>query len=122
MFVSPRTNQSELVNDGLEMKLLCGEQWKTFSQINSRLRAEDRESASAGAIVALLPVIENKMEKFVILTHLTNVTFVQREATEKPAEVALFFRQMRVGPPARLCVRSKPEGEVSNDAPESKAD
>jgi hypothetical protein len=79
------------------MKLLCGEQWKAFSQINSRLRAEDREGASAGAIAALLSVIENKMKKFVILTHLTNVTFVQREATEKPAEVALFFGRCEAG-------------------------
>ena len=73
----------QFVDDGLEMELLCGEHRKAFPYVDSSLRAEDRKRSGAGAIVALFPVIENKTEQFVILTHLTTVTFVQREATEK---------------------------------------
>src|ERR1022692_1754182 len=62
----------QLVDDRFEMKFLRREQRESRpggTQIETRLRAEDRQCACAGAIAARLAVFENKAKEVVILPH-----------------------------------------------------
>ena len=67
----------QLVNDRLDVQFLGGEQWKPRTggtQIESRLRAEDRQGAGAGAVVAWLTVLEYELEQIMILSHAKNLS------------------------------------------------
>ena len=59
----------QLVDDRFEMQLLRGQQRKSLSQIETRLRAEDGERAGAGAIHARLSLFEHQPKQIVILAH-----------------------------------------------------
>jgi phosphoribosyl 1,2-cyclic phosphodiesterase len=51
------------------MELLRGEQRKFLSQIEARLRAENRKRSGAGAIHARLAVVEHEPKQIVVLAH-----------------------------------------------------
>jgi hypothetical protein len=51
------------------VQLLRRQEREIFAQIESRLRAEDRQCADAGAIVAAFAALEHKAKKVVILSH-----------------------------------------------------
>jgi len=49
----------QLMDDGAQVQLLGSEQWKIWLQREAGLRAEDRVSASAGAVVAISACFNN---------------------------------------------------------------
>src|SRR6266404_7064908 len=65
----------QLVNNRFDVQLLRREQRKSHAcgtQIEARLRAEDRQCAGTGAIGARLTLLEHKPEKIMILAHAKN--------------------------------------------------
>jgi len=60
----------QLVNNGLEMQLFCGERGETVAEGKPRLGAENGISARAGAIRLELAFIEDKAEQVEVLNHL----------------------------------------------------
>src|SRR5262249_27697608 len=62
----------QLVDDRFDVEVLGCEQRKSRtarSQIESRLGAEDRQRAGAGAVIARLTFFQDEPEKIVILPH-----------------------------------------------------
>src|SRR5437773_2117984 len=62
----------QLVDDRFEMELFCGEQRESGSyrtQIEPRLRSENRECSRAGAIHPRLALLEYQPKQIVILAH-----------------------------------------------------
>src|SRR5439155_23794686 len=74
----------QLVNDRFDVQLLCRQQRKSRTirpQIETRLCAEDRQGAGAGAIGARLTFFEHQSKKVVILPHAK--TLSRREISPK---------------------------------------
>src|SRR5688572_5050099 len=59
----------QLVDDRLEMKFLCGEKRESFAQIETSLRAENRERPGARPIRARSALFEHKAKKIVVFAH-----------------------------------------------------
>ena len=51
------------------MELLGGEQGKALSEVKALLRSKDREGTSTGAVFFPRPVVEDEVEKAVVLDH-----------------------------------------------------
>ena len=74
----------QLVNDRFDVQLLCRQQRKSrtiWPQIETRLRAEDRQGAGASAIGARLTFFEHQSKKVMILPHAK--TLSRREISPK---------------------------------------
>lgn len=59
----------QLVNNGAEVQLLGGEQGKSLGQVEAFLRAENGERSRAGSVFFPRPVVEDEVEKSVVLEH-----------------------------------------------------
>ena len=64
-----REKPQQLAHDRLEQHLLGREQRKAVAKVVAGLRAEDRDRAGAGAILAALTVIEDVLDEIEILLH-----------------------------------------------------
>ena len=59
----------QLVGDGLEVQLLCGEEGEPSGQVDSVLVAEDAERARAGAVLTGIALVEETSEKVEVHLH-----------------------------------------------------
>ena len=67
----------QLVDDGLHMQLLGGDQRKAVREIEAHLVAEDRKRAGAGAVAFFHARLEHRLHEVVILAHLATDSAVQ---------------------------------------------
>ena len=70
----------ELVDDGLQMELLCGEQGETVVEVITRLGAEDADGAGTCAVTLLCAFGEDAVENVEILFHI--LTFLATDYTD----------------------------------------
>src|SRR4051812_20925889 len=70
----------QFVNDRFQMKLLGGQEWETFPQRKSRLRAEHRVGSCSGSIPLKLPLLQNESQQIQVLNHDQNM-FRPRDPT-----------------------------------------
>src|SRR3977135_1432161 len=59
----------ELVDDGLQMQLLGGDQWEALRQIEAHLVAEDGQCAGSGAVALFQALLEHAFPQIVIVAH-----------------------------------------------------
>ena len=69
MFVSPARNHNSSCDDGLQMKLLRGQEREALGKIEAHLMAEQAQRAGAGAVAALHSTLAHRTQKIEISLH-----------------------------------------------------
>lgn len=75
------------------MELLGGEQGKALSEVKALLRTKDREGTSTGAVFFPRPVVEDEVEKAVVLDHRDGTGDLLRFVNAVGIEERLFLRR-----------------------------
>src|SRR6266480_4002511 len=110
------------------MQFLCREQRKFLSQVETRLRPEDRQCAGPGPIGFWPAMFEHEAEEIVILPHAKQLLKVASASSRcflkshRQDADATIRRLSSVLSPARLCVRSMFANAIASDATGSTID